>query len=95
MSTYRDLAKIYKQQLEKEGEAFLFTIGKMNSIRSVLVEVYHDLVRKGECTPIEQLPEAEKLDMWEFAKKYSESPLKTDVIELCKALHGFGIFIQL
>jgi hypothetical protein len=64
-------------------------------MRGILVDTYHQLVSEGRCVNIEQLDQPEKLELWNEAKRVSAVQEQNYVIEVCKAIHGFGTWIQL
>jgi hypothetical protein len=92
---HEPLLKQYKASLEKDAEAFLFQVGKFASMRGILVDTYHQLVSEGRCVNIEGLEADEKLELWNEAKRVSAVQERNYVIEVCKALHGFGTWMQL
>jgi hypothetical protein len=90
------LADEYKRlYLESKGDGFLFQIGRFRSVRGCLVHIYHVLIWEKQCEPIEKLSQHDKEELWKEAKRISEWKTKEEVIEVCKALHAFGIYIQM
>jgi hypothetical protein len=95
MIDFTNLGTEYKRIFQKDQEEFLKQIGKFASIRGSLVQLYYQLLKVGKCTRIDDLPEAEKVELWTEARRISEVQEKNYLIEVCKALQGFGAFIQL
>jgi hypothetical protein len=93
--THEPLLKQYKASLEKDAEAFLFQVGKFASMRGILVDTYNELIREGGCINIEGLEADEMQELWNEAKRVSAVQEQNYVIEVCKAIHGFGSWIQL
>lgn len=92
---FLDIATRYKEVFIQDQEAFLFQIGSLSSIRGVLVQVYYQLVREKKCDGIENLGSEDKQALWHEAKRISSRQEQKYLIEVCKALQGFGAFIQL
>lgn len=92
---FMKLAGAYAEKLNEQGEAFFFQIGEFESLRMCLVVVYSILVSDGKCIPIEQLSEEQKTSLWEEAKRVSKSKKQALLIDVCKALHGLGTYIEM
>lgn len=95
MMDYLPLAMEYKKLFKQDPEDFLKTIGKFPSIRGVLVQLYYQLVKGGKCERIEDLPDTEKRELLAEAKRIAAVQETNYLIEVCKALQGFGAFIQI
>lgn len=89
------LAREYQAEFFKDRDFFLSQVGKFQSIRSVLIQVYTLLVKHGKCDPIEKLSETDKWELWNEAKRISEVQEVNYLKDVCKALHGLGQFIQI
>lgn len=95
MEGYLKIAESYKQLWQERGDQFLESIPKYGSMRKVLVEVYYELCRKKKCIPLEDLPAEEKKELWSYAIKISKDHRQEFLIEVCKALHGLTVYVQL
>lgn len=89
-----DLAAKYVKELQEKGEVFLELVGGKTSVRSVLVVVYQILVNKKVCPRLEDMETDDKRELWNEARRICPTGSKEDLISVCKALHGFGVFIQ-
>lgn len=88
------LAISYKKQFFKNKEMFLMLIGSSLSVRGCLVQLYQILLKKKLCEPIGTLPEAEKTNLYNEAKRISPGSNTKQLIDVVKALHSFGTFLQ-
>lgn len=86
------IAKAYEVELSQKGIEFFNMIAEYKSIRGCLLALYSIMVKEGRCLPIEKLPDEEKRRLWMEAKTYTNN--KAEAVEICRALHGFGSFIQ-
>jgi hypothetical protein len=92
--THETLLYQYKKICDENPEEFMKQIGSFQSVRGILVDTYRELVKAGKCKKIEELEPDEKRELWETAKAFSIIQEKNYLIEVSKALHGFGSWIK-
>jgi hypothetical protein len=84
----------YKIICDQNPDEFMRQVGNLKSVRGILTDTYRELVKEGKCKKIEDLEPEEKRELWETAKTYSIIQEKNYLIEVSKALHGFGSWIK-
>ena len=89
-----NLCRTYVNDLQREGEVFLFRVSRYKSLSQVLEILYFILVKTKQCDRLEDLSEKEKADLWQEAKRLSVSEDKQDCIRMARALHGLGMLSQ-
>lgn len=87
------IADHYSRMLQEKGESILRAIAECPSVRSTLLEVYHQLVKDGRCTPIENLSPEEKRELFNEAKRLGATETKV-IIQVCKGLQALGSYIE-
>jgi hypothetical protein len=92
--THETLLYQYKKICDENPDEFMRQVGSFQSVRGILTETYRELVKEGKCQKIEDLEPEEKRELWETAKTYSIIQEKNYLIEVSKALHGFGSWIK-
>lgn len=80
MDYAEDIARIYR----KEPEGILNCLG-FGSVHGSLNETYQMLVKEKEIQPIENLPQPEKLQLWDKAKQYSDK--KEVCVLICRSIY--------
>lgn len=74
------------------GDEFLCQVGKFKSIRSILLDLYLELIARGLCVKIEDLPEVDKQTLWNLSKEVSEIREVGYVMQVCRCIHALGSY---
>jgi hypothetical protein len=77
-----NIIAIYVNLYKKDNDAGLrFAAGEFSVARVLLNEMYEGFVRERILTPIEELPESEKRELWNRCREFK------DPMRVCKMLH--------
>jgi hypothetical protein len=87
----------YKQAAccRENPEVYLESMIKFPSQRAVMFQVYNSLRQSGKIKAVELLPESERREIWEEAKKLANGRLpKEKLIPLSKILYALNYLLQ-
>lgn len=87
--------KIMDAQLDATGDCdeFLRQVGKLSSIRSILLDLYRELHVRGLCEHIEDIEDVdEKRELWTLAKSVSSVNERCYVMNVCRCIHALGSY---
>lgn len=98
-NSYKDgflaLAEEYRWLLSEEGEAFIQRAVNEKSVRDVLVTVYNILKDAGKLVELQDLSPDEKVELKGEARRLCTATDVATLMDVCKALHGFGSYIEI
>lgn len=69
------------------------TLGGCESILNAMSEIYQHLVNTKRIVPLEEMPQQDKTEFWEFAKLNTKNPEFR--VKYCKTLAALHYFISL
>ena len=93
---FSKIANDYKSDLIRLGyENFVQQVATYKSMSGSLEGLYYELLKRKEITPLESLPDVEKMELWSEVLRLDKTKNKKDRILLARALHGFGTYLNL
>ncbi len=79
---------------KRMGHSSLELLSESTAMRYCWTEVYRILVAQKHCPSIEELHPKEKEELWAEAVRLADGKPKKIKIEIAKALHGMGAYLQ-
>lgn len=79
----------FKYHKDDEPDERKYTPAKSSVARSILVSLYNNFVKVGECEPIENIPTENKMYYWDISKKMTDR--KEVMINCSKSMYTLDL----